>query len=243
VNRTLKTIGAIFGAAGLLAGLLLCNFYVSFGYGGWTGFFAELRSLPGEEKLAALRSEAIDELTQAQVELGSVPGLTLSEKTFSDMCAKGEHSWKRSESYAYVCAYRLTYYYGLTRDYKEILLDLEQTLGNLGWSIGEQTPRQPTISEALREYSGEIFLVELPYYRKPVSTGRALVLALNGFYGNSSYWTKSSSEPDPFGFGIGIGQKIYKNASSQSPQTIFQRIIAAGQEAIMIAISKEYFRN
>jgi hypothetical protein len=203
-----------------------------------------MRSLPGEAQLATLRGEAQAELTQAQAELGSIPGLTLYEKTFSDMCAKGDHGWKRSDDYAYVCAYRLTYYYGIQGDYREFLLGLEPTLEAAGWKIGEQTPGQPTLREALDQASGELFLAELPYYSQRISGGYPMFLAINGFYREGGgFWTKSTSEPDPFGFGIGILQEIYKNDSNQSPQAIFQRIVAAGQEAIMFSISKEYFRN
>lgn len=242
-QATKKTIGILVGSVAVIIGCFICNFYISFGYGGWTGFFAEFRSLPNEETLKTLRGDAVKDLTQAHAEFGLVTGLTLYEKTYSDMCAKGEHNWKRSESYAYICAYRLTYYYSTNREYKELLLELEKTLNDLGWKVGEQTPKQPTISEALQGSSDEIYLVELPYYIRRTSDGFRLTLVINGFDGYGVPWTKSSDEPDPFGFGIGLNEEIYKNASNQSPKEIFNKIISSGQKAIMIAISTEYFRN
>jgi len=243
MNQTIKKGMVVIGVMAVFIGLFICNFFVSFGYGGWFGLLAEFRSLPKEEKLEALRSAAIQDLTQAHVELGSVTGLTLYEKTHSDMCAKGEHGWKRSDSYAYVCSYRLTYYYGTNREYKELLLELEKTLNRLGWMIEEQTPKQPTISESIRAYSGEIFLVELPSYHKKMAGSSSVTLVINGFDGYGGYWNVGSTEPDPFGFGIGILQEIYKNASDKSPEEIFNKIISSGQQAIMIAISTEYFSN
>ena len=67
--------------------------------------------------------------------------------------------------------------------------------------------------------------------------------AINGFDGYGGYWTKSSAEPAPLGFGIGILQEVYKNESNKSPEEIFNEITSSGQDAIMIAISTEYFRN
>ena len=149
-----------------MIGLLIFNFYISFGYGSFEGFLAEQRNLPKEEKLESLRGEAIKHLTQAHAEFGSFTGLTLYEKTYSDLCSKGTHSWKREDPYAYVCSCRLTYYYGTNREYKNLLLDLEKTLNDLGWTIQSRSPKQPTISESISQYSGEIFLVELPVYVK-----------------------------------------------------------------------------
>lgn len=226
----------------IIVGLFILNVYISFGYGSFSGFIAEQRKLPKEEKLELFRRDAIEQLTQAHSELSSLADLNLYETTYSDMCAKGEHGWKREDSYAYVCSYRLTTYYGTNREYKSLLLDVEKRLDDLGWTIQIRGPEQATISESIREYSGEIFLVDLPVYMKKVSDGNIL-LTINGFEGYGGYWTKSSREPDPFGFGIGIMQEIYKNSSDISPEEIFNAITASGQDVIMFAISKEYFRN
>ena len=150
----------------IIIGLVLFNFYISFGYGSFGDFIAEQRSLPEEEKFESLRQAAVEQLTQAHSELSSIPGLTLYEKTYSDMCEKGDHSWKRNDPYAYVCSYRLTYYYGADREYKSLLFDLEQTLNDLGWVVQSRNPEQPTISESISAYSGKIFLVELPVFVK-----------------------------------------------------------------------------
>jgi hypothetical protein len=242
MKRITKLILGLAGAGIAILALLLCNFYVSFGYGGWRGFLAEFRRLPGDEKLEALRGGAAARLAQAHAEAASVAGLTPYEETFSDMCAKGEHGWKRSDPYAYVCAYRVTRYYGTDRDYRELLLDLEKDLGDAGWQIEARTPEQPTISAAMRGYSGEMYLLELPAYRKVVD-GQSMTLVINGFDGYGVHWTQSGDEPDPFGFGIGLGQDVYKNSSNGSPKGVFDRIVASGRQAIMIAISTGYFGN
>ena len=239
----MKKILSIVLVLALIIGCVILNFYISFGYGDFQGFVAELQPAPKEEKLEELRLAANSQLAQAQEELSSLTGLTLYEKTYSDMCAKGTHGWKRTDSYAYVCSYRLTTYYGTNRNYSELLLDLEKTLPDLGWSIGNQTPKQPGISESIREYSGEIYLVELPYYQKKGSDGHTITLTINGFYGDGAYWNSPGKEPDPFGFGIALYQEIYKDASNISPEEISKKITASGQVPIMIATSKEYFRN
>jgi hypothetical protein len=244
MRDTMKKIAFLVGILLFIAGCVVFNFFISFGYGSFWGFLSELRSPPRKEKLALLRGETIEQLTQSHTELGSLMGLTLHEKTYSDMCAKGEHGWKREDSYAYVCSYRLTYYYGTDREYKGLLSDLEKTLNNLGWSLENRTPKQPTISEALGGYSGDIFLAELPIYVQKTPDGHMIKLRINTFNGYDRDWIRSSrEEPDPFGFGIGINQEIYKDASDRSPKEIFNEITSSGQEAIMIAISREYFRN
>lgn len=73
-----------------------------------------MKQPPDAANLQNLRLEAVDQISHAQAELGTLPGLTLYERTYSDMCAKGEHGWKRSDSFAYACAYRSTFYYGTT---------------------------------------------------------------------------------------------------------------------------------
>ena len=240
----MKKTAIVVGVILFIAGCMVFNFFISFGYGSFRGFLSELRNPPREEKLASLRSDAIEQLTQAHTGLGSVTGLTLHEQTYSDMCAKGEHGWKREDSYAYVCSYRLTYYYGTDREYKELLLDLEKTLNNLGWDTENRTPKQPTISEAIGGYSGDIFLAELPIYVQKAPDGHTIKLSINTFNGYDRDWIRSSQEePNPFGFGIGLNQEIHKDASDQSPEEIFNEITSSGQEAIMIAISREYFRN
>ena len=225
---------------------LIFHFYFSFGYGSFEGFLAEQRSLPKEEQLALLRSAAVTQLTQAHAELNAFPGLTPVEKTVSDLCAKGTHNWKREDSYAYVCAYRLTTYYGTNREYPDLLIEVEQTLSDLGWVIQNRSPKQATISESIRQYTGEIFLVALPVYEKKGSPGKFnknAHLTINGFDGYGGYWTKSSAEPTPLGFGTAIIQEIYRDESNKSPAEIFNRITSAGQNAILIAISIVYFRN
>ena len=226
----------------IIIGLFVFNFYISFGYGSFSGFIAEQRKLPKEEKLESLRRDAVEQLTHAHSELSSLSGLTLYETTYSDMCAKGEHGWKREDPYAYVCSYRLAYYYGTNREYKSLLLDLEKTLGDLGWTIQVRGPEQVTISESIREYSGDIFLLGLPVYVKKGSDGN-IRLTINSFDGYGGYLNKSSKEPGPFGFGVGILQEIYEDQSNHSPEEIFNAITASGQDVIMFAISKEYFRN
>ena len=238
----MKKIKLLVYAILIIIGLLILNFYISFGYGSFAGFLAEHRNLPKEEKLELLRSDAIKDLTQAHAEFGSFTGLTLHEKTYSDLCSKGTHSWKREDPYAYVCSYRLTRYYGTNREYKNLLLDLEKTLNDLGWVLQGRSPGQPTISESISRYSGEIFLVELPVYVRKEPDGN-IHLTINGFDGYGGYWTTSSEEPAPLGFGTARYQDIYRNESNKSPEEIFNEITSSGQDAIMIAISKVYFEN
>ena len=230
----------------IIIGLLIFNFYISFSYGSFGGFLAQYRTLPKEEKLELLRSDAIKQIAQAHADFSSFTGLTLYEETYSDMCAKGEHSWKIDDLYANTCSYRLTRYYGTNREYKELLLDLEKTLPDFGWAIESWGTEQPTISESISEYSGEIFLVELPVYTKKISdnnTYNYAHLTINGFNGYGGTWTKTSKEPSPLGFGIGMQQEVYRNESNKSPKEIFNRITSSGLNVIMIAISKVYFEN
>jgi len=238
----------------IFLGLLILNFYFSFGYGSFGGFLTEFRSLPGEEKLASLRGDAIQQLTLAHTDFSSLPGLILIEETYSDMCAKGEHGWKREDSYAYVCSYRLTAYYATNRDYKELLLEVDKAVNDLGWKQN-RTPAMPTISESMGQHPGDLYRAEFPFYIKELSDNypaennclqwycKRMVLAINGFDGYGGTWFTSNDEPDPFGFGIGIWQEVYKNASNASPAAIFDQITSSGRDVIMISISKEYFRN
>lgn len=243
MRRTPLTILGIF----LLAGLcFLSYFYISFGYGGLQGFIAELKRPPSDSRLIELRGKAIININDAQNELATLPGLTFYEKTHSDMCAKGEHGWKRSDSFAYVCAYRSTFYYGTNRDYRELMRNLEQKLADGGWDREGKTPLQPTISQALEKADGEIYLVELPDYIKKVDQDIIpgyMTLAINSFHGYGVSWTRSSDEPSPFGYGLAIGQEYYQDSSGSSPEAIAQKIMATGQQPVMFAISKEYFSN
>ena len=254
-TKPLGQVILIFSASILICIVLfILNSFISFGYGSFNGFLAELRNPPKEEKLESLRADAINQLTQAHAEFSSLTGITLYEKTYSDMCAKGEHGWKREDSYAYICSYRLTYYYRTSREYKELLLDVDKTVNDLGW-IQSRTPKQPTIGKSISQHPGEIYLAEFPFYTKKISDNyraenicleyycKRMNLAINGFDGYGGYWTKSSEEPDPFGFGIGIQQQIYKDASNKSPEEIFTAITSSGQDVIMISISKVYFEN
>ena len=235
--------------------MVILNFFISFGYGSFAGLIAEQRSLPKEEKLDLFRSDAVKHLFLAHSELGLTTKLTLYETTYFDKCAKGEHNWKREDSYAYVCSYRLTYYYGTDGNYKKLLFDLEKNLNDLGWRTDFIFPEQPSISESISQYSGEIFLAELPTFRKKVDGSypienicgnyecKYMYLAINGFNGYGGTWNIGTQEPDPFGFGVGILQEIYENQSNKSPEDVYNRIISSGQQPIMIAISKAYFRN
>lgn len=221
-------------------------FYITFGYGDLEGFLAELRNPPAEEKLEVLRNDAIEQITAVQEEFNALTGLEFYTQTFSDMCAKGEHNWKRSDSFAYLCAYRLTVYYGTDRDYEDLLLELEKTLGDNGWSIERRSPPQPTISDSLNAYTGEVYLVELPDFSKKISGIRepgTVTLSINSFRGYGVPWTKTNNEPSPFGIGLAPGQIFLKDSSSGSPETIANLILSSGQQPIMFAISKEYFRN
>lgn len=252
MRNTMNTVRIFLWVALIIIGLFIFNFYVSFGFGSFAGFLAEQRHLPKEEKLESLRGDAISQLTQAHAEFSSVAGITLYEKAYFDLCAKGEHGWKREDPYAYVCWYRLTYYYKTSREYKELLLDVEKTVNDLGWTQS-YTPKQPTISESISQHPGELYLAEFPFYNKEIADNypakniclqnycKRINLAINGFYGYGGYWTISGEEPDPSG--VGAGAEIYKNASDTSPEEIFNAITSSGQDVIMISISKEYFHN
>ena len=243
MRTAIKTVGLVVVLLGLC---YLANLYIYFGYGSIGGFFAELKQPPDDKTLSTLRAETKTRLTSIQDDLAAIPGLTLYEKTYSDMCAKGEHGWKRSDSFAYMCAYRLTYYYGANRDYKELLQDLEKKLEAGGWEFSGRTSTTPAISDILAETSDEFYLVELPdFIQRPSDPfqGGYTTLAINSFTGYGVPWTKSSDEPSPFGFGLGIGQSYYEDTSNGNPEAIYSRIIAAGQKPVMFGISRAYFTN
>lgn len=243
MGRTIK-VTAILILVGLTSAILY--FYISFGYGSPGGFISELKQPPDEQTLTTRRADALSKLTSIQDDLAGIPGLTLSEKTHSDMCAKGEHGWKRSDSFAYICAYRLTYYYGTHRDYKELLLDLERKLVTDGWEISGRTATTPAISDILANPSDELYIVELPDFIQRPSIpfqGGYITLAINSFTGYGVPWTKSPDEPSPFGFGLGIGQTYYEETSKGNPQEIANRILASGEQPFMLAVSIVYFSN
>jgi len=221
------------------------NLYFSFGYGSFSGFLSELQQPPDDKTLASRRAETIASLSGIQDDLSTIPGLTLYNETYSDMCAKGEHGWKRSDSFAYTCAYRLTRYYGTTRDYKALLLDLDSRLQAGGWDISGRTASTPTLPDVLSQASGDLYLVEVPDFikRENASWGGYTSLAVNSFSGYGIPWTKSNDEPSPFGFGLGIGQTYYEDTSNGNPEAIAKRILAAGQQPVMFAISRAYFTN
>jgi hypothetical protein len=222
------------------------NFYVSFGYGGLGGFISELKQPPDEKTLASRRTETKASLTAIQNGLAAIPGLTFYAETYSDMCAKGEHGWKRSDFFAYRCAYRITRYYGTSRDYKAVLLDLNSQLQADKWDISGRTETTPTLPDVIAQATGDLTLVELPDYinRAPnKSLGGYITLAINSFTGYGVPWTKSNDEPSPFSFGLGIGQTYNEDTSNGNPEAIASQILAAGQQPVMFAVSSAYFSN
>ena len=222
------------------------NLYISFGFGSLDGLISEWKQPPNEKSLATLRAETKNDLTSIHDDLAVIPGLTLYEKTYSDMCAKGEHGWKRSDSFAYMCAYRLTYYYSTNRDYKELLLDLEKNLETGGWEISGRTSTMPTITDIVGKNSGDLYPVELPdFIQRPSDPfqGGYTTLAINSFAGYGVPWMKSNDEPSPFGFGLAIGQTYFEDTSKGNPEAIYSRIIQSGQKPVMFAVSRAYFTN
>lgn len=243
MRTAIKTVGLVLILAVLS---FFASLYISFGYGSIGGLISELKQPPDERTLSTLRAETKTRLTSIQDGLAAIPGLTLYEKTYSDMCAKGEHGWKRSDSFAYMCAYRLTYYYGANRDYKELLLDLEKTLEAGNWEITGRTSTTPAIRDILAKTSNELYLVELPdFILRPSNPlqGGYTTLTINSFAGYGVPWTKSNDEPSPFGFGLGIGQTYYEDTSGGNPEAIARRIIDSGQLPLMFSISRPYFLN
>lgn len=232
----------------LLLGLLcfFANFYISFGYGSLGGFISELKQPPDEKTLASRRTGVIASLAGIQDSLATIPGLTFYAETYSDMCAKGEHGWKRSDSFAYQCAYRVTRYYGVTRDYKSLLLDLDNRLQADHWEISGRTETSPTLADVVAHAHGDLAQVELPDFilREPGSLwGGYTILAVNSFDGYGVPWMKSNDEPDPFGFGLAIGQTYYEDTSKGNPEAIANQILAADQQPLMFAVSQTYFSN
>jgi hypothetical protein len=212
----------IFGALVivLILLILLSHFYISFFYGGFNGFLAEFRNLPVETKLSQLRDDAIANLEQSHSEISSLNGLTFYEKTHSDMCAVGEHGWKRSDHFANLCSYRIAHYYGISGDYSKFLLNLENAINGMGWKIQNINPPQLTISEAISEYSDDIFSADFPVYVKE-ENNKIMYLRVNNFPGYYYGWSELKEEPAPFGFGIATFQIVHKNQSPTSPNEIF----------------------
>jgi hypothetical protein len=231
----------------VLAGIcFFANIYISFGYGSLGGLISEMKQPPDEKTLASRRADVKASLTGIQDGLSTIPGLTLYAETYSDMCAKGEHGWKRSDSFAYQCAFRLTRYYGTSRDYKALLLDLNNRLQAGEWDISGRTAVTPTLEEVIAQASGDLTLVELPDYikRGPNNPfGGYTTLAINSFSGYGVPWMKSNDEPSPFGFGLGIGQTYYEDTSKGNPEAIANQILAAGEQPLMFAVSRAYFSN
>jgi hypothetical protein len=241
-----QSIAIVLGLLFLGIFCFFANLYISFGYGSLGGLISDWKQPPSEKTLSTLRAETKTQLTSIQDGLAAIPGLTLYERTYSDMCTKGEHGWKRSDSFAYTCAYRLTYYYGTNRDYKELLLDLEKKLETSGWEISGRTSSTPTIADILNKPSDELYQVELPdFVQRPSYSFQDgyITLAINSFAGYGVPWTKSNDEPSPFGFGLAIGQTYFEDTSDGRPETIARRILDSGLQPVMFAISKAYFTN
>ena len=225
-------------------GFIVAYFYSVLVYGGFRGLISEFRDLPSEARLVQMRSDVAEDLAQEHSEFSSIDGLTFYKETHSDVCVKGEHGWKRSNSFAYLCSYRITYYYGTSRDYYNLLLEIEEFLDGSDWKIQNTNPPRKTISEAISENLKEAFLADLPIYTKKNSTNNnTMYLRVNNFPGRSSGWKELAEEPFPFMFGFSRYQIVHQDQSSVSPNEIFQDISSAGQQRLMIVISEDYFRN
>jgi hypothetical protein len=239
----MKRIPLIVMAICLIGGLLIARLVVSVRYGSFQGLLAEYRTLPKAETLSSLRNDTQEKLTHAQAEFASISGLTPYAQSHSTMCTKGEHNWKIDDPHAYVCSYRLTYYYGTHREYTTLLLELEQSLRDQGWHIRSGTPVQLTIGQSLEQYSGNIFSVPLPVYTKTASDGRSMNVTINGFNGASGALMFADEEPYPFDFGVGVLNVLQDDHSTVSPKAIYDSVISAQQQPLVISISEEYFRN
>lgn len=237
-----KLLYSIFGILFIVI-LFVAHFIISFGFGGYKGFLSQFQNLPNNTKLEKLRSEAQDHISHEHIQIRSLDGLTLYEETYSDMCAEGEHDWKRSDSFSYVCAYRIAQYYGVSENYDSYLLKIQNKLSEIGWELRKQNPPQKTITEIVQQNMENIFEAEYPVYYKRVDKNRILSLRINNFPGYYSGWSSLEKEPYPFGFSVSSYQIKYENQSQVSPDDIFRRIASSGQQKLFIVISETYFRN
>lgn len=146
-QHVLLLAGFVFVIIPLIAYLL---FVVALS-GGFAGFVDSLKPEPKPtnvviiEKRNTVRNEIESEFDQ----LEQSSGLTEQATSSHDTCYAGQNNWKVKDGYAHKCDYRVTKFYGFNGDFRQRMLNLEQSFVEQNWSSENN---YSSLSRIVRDY-------------------------------------------------------------------------------------------
>lgn len=118
--------------------LLIFGYIVVSWNGGVANTIRRLTPRPNVEQ-ASIKAERekLDAGISARLDaIAAANGFKVYGSAEDDRCYDGENNWKRTDGYAHRCSLRLTRLFGFDSDFRQTMLDFENSLLNSGWTAG-----------------------------------------------------------------------------------------------------------
>jgi hypothetical protein len=236
--------------------------------GGLDGWLDERKGAPdaNSPKIVQKREDAKKTINSSFDEIKNGSGLNQYASSFHDRCYKGEHSWKRNDSYAYRCSYLETRYYGFSDDFRQKILDFDDVLKKNGWEMDFPGYRG-SISEVINDYYDEYYNLTDNPYTSDILNDKYLVSDLpdpsafkkmtlfESRYGSSAEYQylhidvaeKNTKYPDPLvriqEISVSAYDSTYEKKEIPDMATIHKQITEKDKYVLVVSIQKDYYEN
>jgi hypothetical protein len=136
-SRTWKIALIILGVI-IAVPLLAYGGFVVMLNGGIANTIRNLKQEPDMERtsIKSARDKLSGDIESALGFIGEKNDFVIFATGKDDRCYKGQNNYKVTQGYAHRCTLRLTRYYGFDGDFRQRMLDFEQSLLSLGWKNG-----------------------------------------------------------------------------------------------------------
>ena len=212
-----------------------------------------------DEKVKSLQQKAVDEINQHFSDIeNNFQAEIASASATDELCERGENNWKRTDSHVVRCSFRKTKFYGFNSEFRQTILQLENTLIAKNWKVNDVDSISSYISEyydkleykkpdntylisdlpkVLSGYKKDTFSVAISYSEQPAISASESSAAKSGLKYGLKYALEDVQAESPAG---PIGSEYFTAEKYVNAEKIFEEL--NNKFIIALAISAEYFR-
>lgn len=197
------------------------------------------------------REAVVDEIKSSFLEIeGLLPFEEYATSTH-DRCHRGDNNLYRSDFYSNHCGYRITKFYGLNGDFRQLMLNFEEELIEHGWEVEEYAKENPMVSlmkDFDRNYGNKLLYEDGIYDVSNLGSSIAKYIKNDQEF-RVEFAEKSTTDFQDIEYiqneesGIAAAHETYEVKNFQNNPELFNKIVNENRYMIAISIQKEYYEN
>lgn len=240
-----KKFFTIFSIVMVVGGILFYLAIVISFSGGLSGFLLGLIPEPdwNSTSIQIARSKKEEDTKLILNDLESQMGLNYVGSSSFDKCVKGDHGWKRNDSFAYECSLNIARYYSFDGDFRVKLVELDAVLVKQGWEA---------------DWRPMSYMLQAYYDDKKNSnfgkTGLVSSLPTMTYVNRGNNWTflkiayaqKGTADSDvenSFGTSRTSYNQVFSQTSSDNIVEVFHSATAEDKYFLVVSTGQNYYRK